>query len=90
MATLNQPFTDALAIINDLGVDPNTVHPLHWGILWANLICLRNRIHTEEDWQQLLKHLAWPQEHPCPEAFKDGNEYLPRLDKTLEKIYDES
>jgi len=83
---MNQPFTAALSIINALGVNPDAVHPLQWGRMWANLTVIRCQPHEDADWEQLLKHMAWPEENEWPSAFR-RNEHVDKLEKVIEEIY---
>lgn len=87
MPQLNQPFNDALGIIIAIEVNPDHVHPLQWGRLWANLIMIRNRPHTDEEWQQLMLYLAWPEKNPCPEAFPPDGHHLVLTEAVIEEIY---
>ena len=86
-------FTDALSIVNKIGINPDTVHPLDWGIMWVNLQMLHvtNFGWPADTWQEYLDHLAFPDDNPLPtpEGAADlaTQPYHLKLVKTVEAIY---
>lgn len=88
-------FTDALTIVKNIEINPDSVHPLQWGKLWVNLRMLHvtNFEWPDDTWADFLEHVAFPEYKPLPKpiglADLATHPYYLNLIKTVNDIYEE-